>query len=113
MEVNNLLDTVKAACGIPSQVTIYDDSISQLVQSCVDDMTSAGVPDTMTTIASDLSTALTSGEAVTINPRVLTAIKFYVRANWTLDDTSDATWYRDQYRRVLHKLMVEPEEGDV
>lgn len=112
MQVTNILNSVKSACGIPEQVTVYDSTISDLIYSCVDDMLSAGVPENML-IGIEYAIDNNEGEEgeLYINPRVLTAIVNYVQG-YRGPEISDSEWYIGQYRRILHKLMLEPEEGD-
>ena len=99
MEISlELLNLVKARCGIPASVTVYDDSeLQPLIMDALEDMKTAGVP---AWILED------KGEAT--NPRVLTAISHYVNANRGSDRTDTARYMR-LYRNKLHKLMLEPE----
>ena len=95
---NGLFQSVKKRCGIPEQVTVYDESeIKPLIQDCLEDMLTAGVP---AWIMEDNDTET--------NPRVLTCITLYVQGMRGQDRT-ETNRYISLYRRKLHKLMLEPE----
>lgn len=97
MVSDGILECVKMRCGIPAQVTVYDDAeIRPLIEDCIEDMITAGVPED---IMADL------GEAT--NPRVLTCIVLYVQGMRGQDRT-ETNRYNSLYRRKLHKLMLEP-----
>lgn len=100
-----LLEMIKTRCGIPAAVTVYDDSeIIPLIHDALDDMKSAGVPETL----------LVDGHCISsdsVNPRVITAIALYVQGMRGPDRT-DTSKYVRLYRDKLHKLMLEPEGGD-
>lgn len=102
MEISlELLNLVKARCGIPASVTVYDDSeLQPLIMDALEDMKTAGVP---AWILEDM------GDET--NPRVLTAIAHYVNANRGADRT-DTALYMKLYRNKLNKLMLEPDEQE-
>ena len=89
-----MLKSVKARCGIPASVTAYDSEYQSLIDDCMEEMRTAGVP------ASLLSTD-------NINSRVLTCIVLYVKA-MRGDDRSDTEKYMGMYRRKVFKLSLEP-----
>ena len=102
MEISlELLNLVKARCGIPASVTVYDDSeLQPLIMDALEEMKTAGVPEW---ILED------KGEET--NPRVLTAVTMYVQGMRGSDRT-DTGMYIRQYRNKLHKLMLEPDEKE-
>ena len=89
-----MLEQVKTRCGIPASVTAYDSEYQSLIDDCMEEMRTAGVP------ASLLSTD-------NINSRVLTCIVLYVKA-MRGDDRSDTEKYMSMYRRKVFKLSLEP-----
>ncbi len=89
-----MLEQVKTRCGIPASVTAYDSEYQSLIDDCMEEMRTAGVP------ASLLSTD-------NINSRVLTCIVLYVKA-MRGDDRSDTEKYMGMYRRKVFKLSLEP-----
>lgn len=91
-----MLQDVKIRCGVPASITVYDSEFTQLISDCLEDMLTAGVPEAMLSTSSP-------------NPRVLTAVACYVKANRG-NDRSDTDKYIDMYRKKLHKLMLEPDE---
>ena len=95
-----MLEQIKIRCGVPSTIKVYDDEFNQLIADALEDMKTAGVPETL----------LEDLDADT-NPRVLTAVTCYCKANRG-DDRSDTSRYMSMYRAKLHKLMLEPEEED-
>lgn len=100
-----LLSAVKLRCGIPETLTLYDEpEIIPLIQSAVDDMKSAGVPESILSFGTD-------DDISGINPRVLTALVFYVQA-FRGSDRNDTNHYVRHYRNALHKLMLEPEVNE-
>ncbi len=97
----SILSQIKARCGIPEKVTVYDEpELQPLIDDALEDMRTAGVPEW---ILRD------KGEET--NPRVLTAVTLYVQGMRGADRT-DTDKYLHQYRRKLHKLMLEPEEEE-
>lgn len=90
----DMLSTVKERCGIPASVTVYDSEYQSLIDDCIEEMRTAGVP---ASLLSDTS----------VNQRVLTCITFYIKA-YRGDDRSDTEKYLDMYHRKVFKLSLEP-----
>lgn len=111
MTTAEVLKQIKARCGIPETVAVYDDEIKPLMTEGLEDMQTAGVPDGMVTPLHDLIVSGDETTSIGINGRVLHALALYV-LTFHGQDRSDSTWYHDQYRRTLHKLMLEPVEDD-
>lgn len=91
-----LLEKVKARCGVPEDITVYDTEFEDLIESAMYDMLTAGVP------VSFCSTETT-------NPLAVNAITCYVQA-YRDSDRTDTDKYLKMYRDILHKLMLEPAE---
>ncbi len=89
-----MLESVKARCGIPASVIAYDSEYQSLIDDCMEEMKTAGVP------ASLLS-------SVDVNPRVLTCVCLYVKA-YRGDDRSDTEKYLSMFHRKVFKLSLEP-----
>ncbi len=89
-----MLEEIKQRCGIPASVTVYDTEYQGLIDDCIEEMRTAGVPAKL--ISSD-----------NINPRVLTCITLYVKATRG-DDRSDTEKYLDMYHKKVFKLSLEP-----
>lgn len=89
-----MLESIKQRCGIPASVKAYDVEYQSLIDDCMEEMKTAGVP------ASLLSD-------VAVNPRVLTCVCLYVKA-YRGDDRSDTEKYLDMYHRKVFKLSLEP-----
>lgn len=97
-----LLNIIKARCGIPESITVYDDGeLVPLVADAIEDMKTAGVPERMLPESA-------SADAAGISPRVVTAITLYVQGMRGQDRT-DTAKYMKYYKDKLHKLMLEPE----
>lgn len=62
-----MLESVKARCGIPASVTVYDSEYQSLIDDCIEEMRTAGVPASL--LSSD-----------NVNQRVLTCIVLYVKS---------------------------------
>ena len=90
----DMLSTVKERCGIPASVTVYDSEYQSLIDDCVEEMRTAGVPASL--LSSD-----------NVNQRVLTCIVLYVKS-MRGDDRSDTEKYMDMYRKKVFKLSLEP-----
>ena len=96
----SMLNQIKARCGIPASVTVYDQTeIQPLINDALEDMLTAGVPE-----------GILEDKGDNTNPRVLTAVALYVQGMRGSDRT-DTDKYIKYYRAKLHKLMLEPEEG--
>lgn len=91
-----LLDAVKIRCGIPAAITVYDTEFQELIADAIDEMASGGVPE-----------GLITDNADTINPRSLTAISLYVKANRG-DDRTDTELYMKLFHEKVFKLSLEP-----
>ena len=89
-----MLESVKARCGIPASVTVYDSEYQSLIDDCMEEMRTAGVPASL--LSSD-----------NVNQRVLTCIVLYVKS-MRGDDRSDTEKYMDMYRKKVFKLSLEP-----
>ena len=89
-----MLESVKARCGIPASVTVYDSEYQSLIDDCMEEMRTAGVPASL--LSSD-----------NVNQRVLTCIVLYVKS-MRGDDRSDTEKYMDMYRTKVFKLSLEP-----
>lgn len=90
----DMLSTVKERCGIPASVTAYDSEYQSLIDDCIEEMQTAGVP---ASLLSDTN----------VNPRVLTCVCLYVKA-YRGDDRSDTEKYLDMYHKKVFKLSLEP-----
>lgn len=90
----NMLDQVKTRCGIPTSITTYDSEYQDLINDCIEEMKTAGVPDSLLS-------------SVDVNPRVLTCIVLYVKA-YRGDDRSDTEKYLSMFHRKVFKLSLEP-----
>ena len=96
-----LLNLVKARCGIPEIVTVYDETeLKPLIMDALEDMKTAGVPEWILEDKGDET-----------NPRVLTAVCMYVQGMRGADRTDTALYIR-YYRNKLRKLMLEPDEQE-
>lgn len=93
----DMLKKIKERCGIPASVTVYDSEYQSLIEDCIEEMKTAGVP------ASLLS-------SVDVNPRVLTCVCLYVKA-YRGDDRSDTEKYLEMYHKKVFKLSLEPVQG--
>ncbi len=91
-----MLEQVKVRCGIPASITVYDSEFQALIDDCIEEMKTAGVP---AVLLSDTSE----------NPRVLTCIVLYVKA-FRGDDRTDTDKYLEMYHRKVFKLSLEPVE---
>lgn len=89
-----MLESVKARCGIPASVIAYDSEYQSLIDDCMEEMRTAGVPASL--LSSD-----------NVNQRVLTCIVLYVKS-MRGDDRSDTEKYMDMYRKKVFKLSLEP-----
>mgnify|MGYP003373798296 CR=1 FL=1 len=89
-----MLESVKARCGIPASVTVYDSEYQSLIDDCMEEMKTAGVPASL--LSSD-----------NVNQGVLTCIVLYVKS-MRGDDRSDTEKYMDMYRKKVFKLSLEP-----
>lgn len=91
----NILNNVKTRCGIPTSVKAYDDEYQSLIDDCIEEMKTAGVPASL--LSFDTS----------VNPRVLTCIVLYVKS-YRGDDRSDTEKYLSMFHRKVFKLSLEP-----
>ena len=89
-----MLESVKARCGIPASVIAYDSEYQSLIDDCMEEMKTSGVPESL--LSSD-----------NVNQRVLTCIVLYVKS-MRGDDRSDTEKYMDMYRKKVFKLSLEP-----
>lgn len=89
-----MLEEIKQRCGIPASVKVYDSEYQSLIEDCIEEMKTAGVP------ASLLS-------SVDVNPRVLTCVCLYVKA-YRGDDRSDTEKYLEMFHKKVFKLSLEP-----
>lgn len=89
-----MLEQIKMRCGIPTSVTVYDSEYQSLIDDCMEEMRTAGVP---VALLSDTN----------VNQRVLTCIVLYVKS-MRGDDRSDTEKYLDMYHRKVFKLSLEP-----
>lgn len=97
----SILSQIKLRCGIPEQLTVYDESeLMPLISDAFTEMRTAGVP-----------ARLLEDKGENTDPRVLTAVSLYVQAMRGSDRT-DTELYIRLYRSKLHKLMLEPEEEE-
>lgn len=90
----NMLNQVKTRCGIPTSVTAYDVEYQDLINDCIEEMRTAGVPAKL--LSSD-----------NVNPRVLTCIVLYIKA-YRGDDRSDTEKYLEMFHKKVFKLSLEP-----
>lgn len=90
----DILNNVKTRCGIPTSITTYDVEYQSLIDDCMEEMRTAGVPASL--LSSDV-----------VNPRVLTCITLYVKS-MRGDDRTDTEKYMDMYRKKVFKLSLEP-----
>lgn len=91
----NILNNVKTRCGIPTSVKAYDDEYQSLIDDCIEEMKTAGVPASL--LSFDTS----------VNQRVLTCITLYIKA-YRGDDRSDTEKYLAMYHKKVFKLSLEP-----
>lgn len=89
-----MLEEIKQRCGIPASVTVYDSEYQSLIDDCMEEMRTAGVPAKL--LSSD-----------NVNQRVLTCITLYIKA-YRGDDRSDTERYLDMYHKKVFKLSLEP-----
>lgn len=92
----DILNNVKTRCGIPTSVKAYDDEYQSLIEDCIDEMRTAGVP---ASLLSDTP----------VNQRVLTCIVLYIKA-CRGDDRSDTEKYLSMFHKKVFKLSLEPTE---
>lgn len=93
-----MLEKIKLRCGIPSAITVYDTEFQMLIDDCIEDMKTAGVPERL----------ITNFDGDT-DERVVTAITLYVQAMRGSDRT-DTDKYLELYHKRVFKLMLEPED---
>lgn len=91
-----MLEQVKSRCGIPASITVYDAEYTGLIDDCIEEMRTAGVPASL--LSSDV-----------VNSRVLTCITLYVKS-MRGDDRADTEKYLDMYHKKVFKLSLEPTE---
>lgn len=91
-----MLDAVKLRCGVPSAITVYDTEFKDLISDALEDMRTAGIPETLLEDKGDST-----------NPRVLTAVSLYVKA-MRGDDRTDTDMYLNLYHKKVFKLQLEP-----
>lgn len=89
-----MLEEIKQRCGIPASVTVYDSEYQSLIDDCMEEMRTAGVPAKL--LSSD-----------NVNQRVLTCITLYIKA-YRGDDRSDTERYLSMFHRKVFKLSLEP-----
>ncbi len=93
-----VLAAVKARCGIPDSITIYDEAeLVPLIRDAIKDMNTAGVPEELLPVDENSENC---------DERVLTAITAYVLMNRGTD-RADTNRYKTMYRSKLFKLMLE------
>ena len=90
----DMLAKIKERCGIPASVTVYDSEYQSLIDDCMEEMRTAGVPAKL--LSSD-----------NVNQRVLTCIVLYIKA-YRGDDRSDTEKYLEMYHKKVFKLSLEP-----
>lgn len=90
----DMLTKIKERCGIPASVTVYDSEYQSLIDDCIEEMRTAGVPAKL--LSSD-----------NVNQRVLTCIVLYIKA-YRGDDRSDTEKYLEMYHKKVFKLSLEP-----
>lgn len=90
----DMLKKIKERCGIPASVTVYDSEYQSLIDDCMEEMRTAGVPAKL--LSSD-----------NVNQRVLTCIVLYIKA-YRGDDRSDTEKYLEMYHKKVFKLSLEP-----
>lgn len=94
---SDLIGRIRFRCGIA--VSAYDEpEIIPLVKDSLTDMLDSGVPQDL------IETAYTE----TPDPRIETALVFYVQANRG-SDRSDTTRYLKYYHDKVFKLSLEPD----
>lgn len=90
-------DTIKTRVGYESDVTDFDQEISDLAGSAVMDMLTAGIPEALFVTEN-------------IDKRVLNAIAMYV-SMYIEQDRSDTNRYQTIYKRIVFKLSLEDGGG--
>lgn len=90
----DMLTKIKERCGIPASVTVYDSEYQSLIDDCIEEMRTAGVPAKLLSFDN-------------INQRVLTCIVLYVKS-YRGDDRSDTEKYLEMFHRKVFKLSLEP-----
>lgn len=102
-----MLDEIRRKCGIASSIKTYDKDITELINDCLYDMKTAGVPTDVIPDQIDDTDASTDG----IDPRILNTIALYVRA-YLGDDRSDTDKYLQMYHARVFKLsLLSSEKG--
>lgn len=89
-----MLEEIKQRCGIPASVTAYDVEYQDLINDCMEEMKTSGVPESLLS-------------SVDVNPRVLTCVCLYVKA-YRGDDRTDTEKYLDMFHKKVFKLSLEP-----
>lgn len=90
----DMLTKIKERCGIPASITAYDSEYQSLIDDCMEEMRTAGVP---VALLSDTN----------VNQRVLTCIVLYVKS-MRGDDRSDTEKYMNMFHKKVFKLSLEP-----
>lgn len=90
-------DEIKERAGYESDIEAYDREITDLAESAVMDMLTAGVPEALFVTEN-------------IDKRVLTALALYVQA-YIEQDRADTNRYTNLYKRVTFKLSLEDGGG--
>lgn len=88
-----MLEMVKRRCGIADTVGIYDEDIKAYIEDALEDMKASGVPPDLL-------------NQEDLNPQVLTAITFYVKA-YLGNDRTDTERYLSLYRNKVFRLTLE------
>ena len=102
-----MLSEIRRKCGIADEVTVYDDDIVELVNDCILDLKTAGVPMDV------LPAKITNTDKTTdgVDPRILDTISLYVHAHLG-DDRSDTDQYLRLYHERVFKLSILTAEKD-
>lgn len=96
--MSTMLDKIKIRCGVPSNISVYDSEFNELISDALEEMRTAGIPE-----------KLLEDKGDDTNPRVITAVSLYCKANRG-DDRTDTDKYLDMYHKKVFKLMLEPEQ---
>ncbi|QNM07173.1 phage head-tail connector protein [Wansuia hejianensis] len=91
-----MLQEVKMRCGIPPEITVYDEEIEMYIKDAMEDMRASGVPEWL----------LDTGK---LHPQTQTAVTLYVKA-YLGNDRTDTDKYLDLYRKRVFRLTLEDEK---
>ena len=95
--LKNHLEKIKLRCGIVSEINVYDEEISSLLEDCEQDMLAAGVTSEVMNDEEHLQ-------------QLITAATLYVKAHLG-NDRTDTAIYMSMYRNKVFRLTLEGMDG--